>query len=158
VHAGIQQTLPFVLFVTFVFVPSTATQIFKTFRCRSFVTDDVGFTTRRYLHDDATLDCDTDQYVTVQTAAFVMMIIWPVGTPLLCTLPGLEPCGCWIHILQIQQPVFRSLCDRFCAALGQSQSVAHRGQDTAEPRNRVSFFRSLVSSGGSRSRCAASSC
>ena len=79
VRAAFQQTLPLTLVVTFVLVPSTATRIFKTFLC-----DPIEL--RRYLHDDLAMDCDSDEYTTTHNVAIVMLVVWPVGVPLLYAL------------------------------------------------------------------------
>jgi hypothetical protein len=79
--AGVQRVLPLVLALTFLLVPSTSTRIFETFLC-----DRIEFRTgevRRYLRNDLSLDCDADEYRTTQRTALAMMIIWPVGTPVL---------------------------------------------------------------------------
>jgi hypothetical protein len=78
---GIQQTLPLVLQVTFLLVPSASTLIFKTFLCDAFEYD--AFQTRRYLRDDLRLDCSSDEYHNVKRAAFILAVVWPVGVPLL---------------------------------------------------------------------------
>ena len=51
------RTLPLTLVLTFILVPSQATRIFKAFLCEPFPTDDNGGT-RRFLHDDLSVDCD----------------------------------------------------------------------------------------------------
>ena len=86
--AGLQRSLPVTLIVTFFFVPSTATRIFKTFQC-----DQIEYSggtppaTRRYLQDDLTVDCDSPDYQnhTFDTAV-VLVMIWPLGVPLLYAL------------------------------------------------------------------------
>jgi hypothetical protein len=65
--------------VTFVLVPSTATQIFKTFLCDSFDYEDESLQTRRYLHDDLALACASWEYQETRTIAIVMILVWPVG-------------------------------------------------------------------------------
>eukprot|EP00966_Prymnesium_polylepis_P333352 7388824-Prymnesium_polylepis.3 len=54
-RAGLQQTLPLMLVVTFVLVPSTATRIFQTFLCGSYEYDAVAGVTKRYLREDPNL-------------------------------------------------------------------------------------------------------
>ena len=78
VYAGLQKTLPMLLFLTFLLVPSTSTRIFKTFLCVPFEYDKG--TTRRYLHDDFTLRCDSSStYNSTQTIAIALMVVWPLG-------------------------------------------------------------------------------
>eukprot|EP00966_Prymnesium_polylepis_P026096 601619-Prymnesium_polylepis.1 len=76
-YAGLQRSLPLTLMMTFLLVPSTATQIFKTFLCDSIEYDESE--TRRYLHDDLSLQCTSPEYATTRTAALVFALIWPVG-------------------------------------------------------------------------------
>ena len=78
VLAGLQRTLPLILTVTFLMVPSTSTRIFKTFMC-----DSVEYRRRenpiRYLHEDLSLRCDSSLYDTTRATAFVLVVFWPVG-------------------------------------------------------------------------------
>ena len=79
--SGLQRALPFVLFITFLLVPSTATQVFKAFLC-----DPVEYNatvTQRFLHDDLSISCDSSEYDTTVRTAVAMLIVWPLGTPLL---------------------------------------------------------------------------
>jgi len=79
VRAGLQKSLPIMLLVTFLLVPSTATRIFKTFSCIAFEYDDL--VTREYLLDDLRIRCHSDEHVRTRTAAIAMLFFWPVGTP-----------------------------------------------------------------------------
>jgi hypothetical protein len=82
---GAERTLPLLLVVTFVMVPSTATLIFKTFLCDRVEYDD--HEARRYLHDDLAMRCDTDvegvnysdEYMRTRTIAFILVAVWPIG-------------------------------------------------------------------------------
>eukprot|EP00966_Prymnesium_polylepis_P239856 5546708-Prymnesium_polylepis.1 len=56
--AGLQRMLPPTLGLMFLVVPSTSTRIFRAFLCETFQFDDD--TSRRYLHADLTLSCDSD--------------------------------------------------------------------------------------------------
>ena len=82
---GVQRTLPLTLVLTFILVPSTATQIFKTFQCDGYQFDSSG-ATRRYVRDDPSLSCNSDEYKRTEFIAFVMVTIWPVGVPALYAL------------------------------------------------------------------------
>ena len=85
VHAGLQRALPVVLVVTFVLVPSTSTLIFKTFLCFSIEYDpSLGDTS--YLQDDVALRCDTDAYSATYDTALLLVLLWPVGIPVLYSL------------------------------------------------------------------------
>lgn len=79
--AGLQRSLPLVLVLTFVLVPSTATRIFKTFLCEPFEYD--RNLTKRFLHDDKNIDCDSEEYSSTWTTALVLIVVWPVGVPVL---------------------------------------------------------------------------
>ncbi|KAL1499340.1 hypothetical protein AB1Y20_011547 [Prymnesium parvum] len=81
---GCERTLPLLLIVTFLLVPSTSTRIFNTFLCVPF--EYTPTETRRYLHDDLSLDCDGPEYERAKTTAYVMIALWPVGVPALYML------------------------------------------------------------------------
>jgi hypothetical protein len=81
---GVQRTLPLTLVLTFILVPSTATQIFKSFQCDGYEFDRSG-ATRRYVRDDPSLSCDSDKYQRTKLLASIMVTIWPLGVPALCT-------------------------------------------------------------------------
>jgi hypothetical protein len=82
-RAGLQRTLPLILVVTFLLVPSTATHIFKTFLCDPFEVETDPSVTRRYLHDDLALSCDSDEYQTTRLIAFFLIVVWPLGVPVM---------------------------------------------------------------------------
>ena len=78
---GLQRTLPTFLVVTFVLVPSTSTLIFKTFRC-----DRIEYSasiTYKYLHEDLSVSCFSDDYGNTRRVALVGCLVWPVGVPLM---------------------------------------------------------------------------
>jgi len=79
--AGLQHVLPLTLGLTFLVLPSTSTRIFRAFACETFQYDDD--TSRRYLYADLTLSCNSDEFETTQATAFAMLVLWPVGIPLL---------------------------------------------------------------------------
>ena len=78
---GLQRVLPPTLGLTFLVVPSTSTRIFRAFLCETFQYDED--TSRRYLYADLTLSCDTNEYEATRAMAFAMLVLWPVGIPLL---------------------------------------------------------------------------
>ena len=80
--AGLQRCLPLALTVSFVVVPSASTRLFQTFRCDSFEYDAAG-EVREYLHNDYALNCQSDEYDATRGTAIFLLIIWPVGVPLL---------------------------------------------------------------------------
>jgi hypothetical protein len=77
VRLGLQNALPLTLVVTFLLVPSTAMQAFKTFLCDSIEYRPGKI--HRFLHDDLTLSCDSDLYASTRRTAWVMIAIWPIG-------------------------------------------------------------------------------
>ena len=88
VSGGVQRALPVTLITTFFLVTSTSTTIFKTFLCDPFefsASDPATHqpVTRRYLHDDLALDCDTSDYRKTWNTAVAMVFVWPLGVPLL---------------------------------------------------------------------------
>ena len=84
VGAGLQQILPLTLVVTFVLLPSTSMVIFKTFLCDAI--EYAPGDTRRYLSSDLEISCASDDYKTTQQIAIVMILVWPVGIPVLYAL------------------------------------------------------------------------
>jgi hypothetical protein len=82
---GFQNSLPLMLLVTFLLLPSVATSIFKTFLCVPFQyewdVEPAKALTYRYLHDDLTLSCDSRTYVYTWRYAVFAMFFWPVGVP-----------------------------------------------------------------------------
>lgn len=81
---GVQRIVPAALLITFVLVPSRATQIFQTFKCDSFAYSPQE--TRRYLNDDLSVDCDSPEYAALRTSAFILVFVWPMGVPILYVL------------------------------------------------------------------------
>ena len=81
VQKGLERALVPTLLITFVLVPSTATRIFKTFLCDPFEYSE--HDTRRYLQDDLDLSCGSEEYGSVRNAAIFLVLVWPVGVPLL---------------------------------------------------------------------------
>ena len=79
VLAGLQRTLPLILTVTFLMVPSTSTRIFKTFQCDSVEYSESTGDVRRYLVEDLSLPCDSSFYDTTRATAFGLVVFWPVG-------------------------------------------------------------------------------
>jgi hypothetical protein len=80
-QTGLERTLPLVLVVTFLLVPSIATKIFQSFLCDPFEFN--ANMTKRYLHDDLSMDCDQPEYAATVNAAVVLIFVWPVGCPVL---------------------------------------------------------------------------
>jgi len=80
---GAQRALPLILVVTFLLVPSTATAIFKTFLCDRF--DYAEGDSRRYLREDLSLSCESDQYKLTHTTSLFLVVLWPIGVPLFYT-------------------------------------------------------------------------
>jgi hypothetical protein len=81
IYAGIQKVLPLGTGVTFLVVPSVSMRIFRSFLC-----DPIEFSkgiVRRYLVADLTLSCDSSGYETTSAIAYVCIVIWPVGIPLM---------------------------------------------------------------------------
>eukprot|EP00966_Prymnesium_polylepis_P280559 6482230-Prymnesium_polylepis.1 len=77
--AGLRQVVPPMLGLTFLVLPSTSTRIFETFLCEKFKYDNDS--SRRYLHADLTLSCDTGEYDATRVAAYLVLFVWPVGIP-----------------------------------------------------------------------------
>jgi hypothetical protein len=83
VDAGVQRVLPVVLGLSFLLLPSTSTRIFNTFLCDPIEYDNANGEVRRYQHYDLALGCDSGEYTSMYYNALVLVIICPVGVPLL---------------------------------------------------------------------------
>jgi hypothetical protein len=67
--------------LTFLVVPSTSARIFRAFLCEPFEYSENKV--RRYLRASLTMSCDTEEYEATRRTAYAMLIVWPVGIPLL---------------------------------------------------------------------------
>ena len=83
VQGALWRTLPLVLVLTFILVPSTSSRIFSAFQCDSFAYDDASGQTREFLRADYSLDCDSDEYLSIRRDAYVFVAMRPIGVPLL---------------------------------------------------------------------------
>jgi hypothetical protein len=66
------------LLVTFFVLPSVSIVIFTTFACQTF---DSSY--GRYLRVDYSIDCDSSTHVAFQFYAAIMVLIYPIGIPLM---------------------------------------------------------------------------
>ena len=80
---GLERALPLTLELTFLLVPSTSTRIFKTFLCDPYEYDRSSSDVRSYMQDDLRIRCETSEYDGTFSTAVVMLLLWPVGVPLL---------------------------------------------------------------------------
>jgi hypothetical protein len=80
---AIQRIVPLVLVATFCLVPSTAALTFRTFLCEPFEYDAASDDTKRYLHEDLSLSCDSNEYKATRLLAQVAILVWPVGVPVM---------------------------------------------------------------------------
>ena len=77
--------------ITYILVPSTSTQLFRTFTCDQIEYDDSLLVTRQYLHDDLEMRCDSDEpgvfyskeYAMTRRVALILVGVWPLGIPIL---------------------------------------------------------------------------
>ena len=76
---GLESSLPLILMVTFLLVPSTSTRIFRTYLCDPIDYDDLRAETRRYLHASLDLSCNSSDYTGTTNVAFAMILLWPLG-------------------------------------------------------------------------------
>ena len=83
---GLLRVLPTGLFFTFVCCTSVSTQVFSMFDCRAFGLDDFADPPQKisYLVSSPSVRCDTSEleYRRIRDTAVVMMVIWPIGVPL----------------------------------------------------------------------------
>jgi len=63
---------------TFLILPTMSVKIFSTFACKEF---DGDFGT--HLKVDYSIDCDSDEHAMYELYAYVMILVYPVGIPLL---------------------------------------------------------------------------
>lgn len=80
---GTQKSIPSALILTFVLLPSRATLIFETFKCDRFLYDDNTGEVKRYLGHDYSNSCDSESYDASVTVALWLLVIWPIGVPLM---------------------------------------------------------------------------
>ena len=76
-NTGLFRALPLTLMLTFLLLPSTSTRIFKAFLCDPI--DYGAGVTKRYLHADLALSCDSDEYTVTQIIAGGFILVWPLG-------------------------------------------------------------------------------
>jgi len=89
--AAVLRALPYMIFISFCLVQSVSAGIFSAWDCVQFVFDSASGTTRTFLREDLSIECDTEQHWQIKRIAFVFFAIWPVGMPLLYLLM-LWPC------------------------------------------------------------------
>lgn len=76
--------ISFFLIVSFMVLPSIATTIFKIFPCQNIdPNNDDDLPGTYFLIADYSIDCDSDRYRFATTYAVFMIIIYPIGLPLL---------------------------------------------------------------------------
>eukprot|EP00966_Prymnesium_polylepis_P263695 6091521-Prymnesium_polylepis.1 len=83
VMPGLQRALPFFLGLTFLVIPSVSLRIFKAFSC--FSIDSGNGEVKRFLQADPKISCDSGEYTATRYTSVAMIIIWPVGVPLMYT-------------------------------------------------------------------------
>ena len=72
-----------VLVVLFVILPSTTLTIFQAFSCTDVDPDNVDSDSDLFLEADLTVDCSTQEYHKIRTYAIIMILVYPLGVPLL---------------------------------------------------------------------------
>jgi hypothetical protein len=82
--------LPLALWIIYLSVPSISAALFNAFPCAAYGYDDATGESRRYLRADLSLYCGpssepTSEYETLVNLAIVLLVIWPLGAPLLFT-------------------------------------------------------------------------
>ncbi|KAL1519826.1 hypothetical protein AB1Y20_023332 [Prymnesium parvum] len=71
------------LAATFALVPSISSRIFQTFLCDRFAYDDARDLAARYVHDDLSLSCDSEEYNAAFATGLLLALLFPLGVPLL---------------------------------------------------------------------------
>ena len=89
---GVLAALPLTLFILFFFVPSTSAAIFNAFPCSEFGYDDAAGETWKFVRADLSIRCPDDsgeptpQHSYLRAAGVALLMLWPVGVPLLFLL------------------------------------------------------------------------
>ena len=81
------------LTITYIVFASVSTTIFDTFNCQK-----VGDDPTLYLARDQSIDCDSSQHKSYKIYAAAMILIYPVGIPLVYFV------CLWMHRVEIQRP------------------------------------------------------
>jgi len=86
-RSSVQEVLPLISFIAFVFVGPTASGIFAAWTCETFDADSFANPpiTTAFLIADLSLKCDSsDQnYQRIASLAYVFVGVWPIGIPLI---------------------------------------------------------------------------
>ena len=92
--SSMQNTLPLILFISFVLVAPTSSSIFAAWTCETFALNSIAKppTTTAFLLADLSLKCDSSdaEYARVESLAYVFVGLWPIGVPLLFLLVLLQ--------------------------------------------------------------------
>ncbi|KAL1499729.1 hypothetical protein AB1Y20_012416 [Prymnesium parvum] len=87
---NVLKLLPIVLFLAFIFTPTTSFSIFSVWTCETFHVDSLREVpvTVQFLRGDLSIECDraVPEYRRLMDVAFLFVAIWPVGVPLLFLL------------------------------------------------------------------------
>ena len=111
VRSGGLTALPWALVALFAFVPSVSTRIFSAFACQGFGYDDATGAEHLYLHADLAIRCAGDAYRTLTSEATGLILLWPVGVPVL-----------FLALLRIARP---AIVQRLPSALSVAVSFLH---------------------------------
>ncbi|KAL1499130.1 hypothetical protein AB1Y20_013641 [Prymnesium parvum] len=83
-------TLPLLLVFAFCLTPSTSTGIFDAWTCETYELDSTASppSTIRFLRADPAVECSLSEpeYSRIITTAYILVMLWPVGVPLLFAL------------------------------------------------------------------------
>ena len=78
------QGLPWAILLAFCLVPSVSRTVFSVWECETIQLDASTNEDIRFLRDDLSIICDTsDEHKVATYAAAVLVLIWPIGMPLL---------------------------------------------------------------------------
>jgi len=89
--AAALRALPYAIFISFCLNQSVSAGIFSAWDCVEFMYDPATSTTRSFLREELSVECDTDEHWQIQRVAYIFFAFWPVGMPLLYLLM-LLPC------------------------------------------------------------------
>lgn len=74
-------------FVVFLLYPLLSRTVFRTFDCQTLYEDTANVTSKELWHvDDYSVDCSSDSHKTFQRIAWVFVVLYPIGIPLVFLL------------------------------------------------------------------------
>lgn len=86
VRGGVLSSLPFMLLITYAFVPSVTASVFRTRSCIGYGVDDATGEERFFLRSEPSIECYGAEHDRLTSLMWVFIGIWPIGSVLLFAL------------------------------------------------------------------------